>query len=86
MLQSEQSPGNIKQVYQRMTYDSTRQECWGNPTEFWSKMYSIFHKSTNSEHEGFLAERLIDTMDQLGHEIESYEERNLKHAIWIYVN
>ena len=30
---------------------------------FGSKMYLIFLKSTNSEHEGFLAERLIATMD-----------------------
>ncbi len=42
MLQFRQPPRNIKQVYQIMTYDSTREECWENPTEFWSKMYSIF--------------------------------------------
>ncbi len=67
-----------------MTIDRTREECWENPTEFWSKMYSIFHKSTKSEHEGFLAERLIATMDRFGLEIKPYEEGNLKHAMWIY--
>ncbi len=50
MLESGQPPRNIKQVYQIMTYNSTKEECWENPTEFWGKMYSVFHKSTNSEH------------------------------------
>ena len=63
MLESGQPPRNIKQVYQIMAYNSTRAECWENPSEFWGKMYSIFHKSTNSEHKGFLAERLIATME-----------------------
>ncbi len=58
----------------------------GLPYGLWGKMYSIFHKSTNSEHEGFLAKRLVATMDQLGLEIEPYEKGNLKHAMWIYVN
>ncbi len=52
-------------------------------------MYLIFHKSTNSKHEGCLAERLIVTlivtMDELGLEINPYEEGNPKHAIWIYI-
>ena len=86
ILESGQPPRNIKQVYQIMAYESTRAECWENPSEFWGKMFSIFHKSTNSEHEGFLAERLIATMDRFGLEIEPYERGNLKHAMWIYVN
>ncbi len=53
MLELGQPPRNIKQVYQIMAYDSTREECWENPTEFWGKMYSIFHKSTHSEHKDF---------------------------------
>ncbi len=86
MLQTGQSQKNIKQVYQIIAYDFTREECWENPMEFWSKMYSIFHKSTNSEHKGFLAERLIATMDRFSPETEPYEEGNPKNAIWIYVN
>ncbi len=86
MLELGQSPRNIKQVYQIMVYDSTREECWENTTEFRGKMYSIFHKSTNSKHKGFLAERLVATMDRFGLEIEPYEEGILKHAMWIYVN
>ncbi len=81
MLESGQPPRIIKQVYQIMAYDSTREKCWENPTEFRGKMYSIFHKSINSEHEGFLAERLISTMDWFGLEIEPYEGGNLKHAM-----
>ncbi len=69
-----------------MAYNSTTEECWENPTECWRKMYSIFHKSTNSEDAGIIAERLIATMNGFGLEIKSYEEGNLKHAIWIYVN
>ncbi len=69
MLESGHPPRNIKEVYQIMTYDSTREECQENPTEFWGKMYSIFHKSTKSKHKGFLAERLVATMDQFGLEI-----------------
>ncbi len=57
-----------------------------NPTEFWSKMNSVFHKSKNLEHKGFLAERLIATMDRFCLEIEPYEEWNLKHPMRIYVN
>ncbi len=86
MLELGQPPRNIKQVYQIMAYDSTREECWENPAEFWGKMYSIFHKLKNLEHEGFLAERLVATMDWFGLKIEPYEEGSLKHAMWIYVN
>ncbi len=71
-LEPGKSPRNIKQVCQIMAYDSTRQECWENPMEFWSKMYSIFHKATNFEHDGFLAERFIVTMDRFGLEMEPY--------------
>ncbi len=57
-----------------------------NPTKFLSKMYSIFHKTKNSEHEGFFTERLTASMDRFGLEIEPNEVGNLKHAMWIYVD
>ncbi len=81
-----ENAGAINKVYQIMAYDSTREVCWENPMDFWSKMYSIFHKFTNSEHEGFFEERLVATMDRFSIEIEPYEDQNLKHAMWIYVN
>ncbi len=34
----------------------------------------------------FLAERLIATMDRFGLEIEPYENGNLKHVMWSYVD
>ncbi len=86
MLESGQPPRNIKHVYQIMVYHSTREECWKNPTEFGGKMYSNFHESTNSEHAGFWAEKLVAAMDRFGLEIEPFKEGNLKHAMWIYLN
>ncbi len=42
MLESGQPPRNIKQVYQIMAYDSTRAECWENPSDFGGKCSLFF--------------------------------------------
>ncbi len=49
-----------------------------NAGKILQKMYSIFHKSTNSENDGLLAERLIATVSRFGLKIKPYENGNLK--------